>query len=69
MPSNRPSIQDIKNLENVIFVCFGRPRGDELPQVASEHDVVVDLIHHHTGRPYEDIDAQLHYMDAEILDD
>lgn len=42
-------IREVENLENVVFVCFGRPKGDELPQVATEKDIVVDLLHSMAG--------------------
>ena len=53
-------IKDVQHLENVIFVCFGKPKGDELPQAANHDDMIIDMIHNRTGKPLELIDAEIH---------
>ncbi len=53
-------IREIKDLENVVFVCFGQPCDQDLPQTPDEDGVVIDLIQHLTGEPYHQVEAQLH---------
>lgn len=33
-------VNEVKYLEDVVCVCFGKPQGDELPQVASSEDII-----------------------------
>ena len=35
--------QSDMQMENLMSVCCGNPRGDELPQVASEQDIILDV--------------------------
>lgn len=32
-----------EDIASLMSVCCGNPRGDELPQVASEEDIVLDI--------------------------
>lgn len=59
-PSNPNIAEEVQNLENVVFVCFGVPKGDELPQVATRDDVVVDILHDATGKSLNLLDAEIH---------
>ena len=52
-------IQDIEDLENVIFVCFAKPRDEELPQTATDDAVVVDLMRRRTGESFDLLEAKL----------
>tara|TARA_B100001093_G_C26474464_1_gene862093 strand:+ start:298 stop:498 length:201 start_codon:yes stop_codon:yes gene_type:complete len=58
-------INQIEHLENVVFVCFGRPQGAELPQVLSEQDVVVDLIQRRSGQPLETVKSDINHQFTE----
>ncbi|MBI1301913.1 MAG: hypothetical protein GC137_09695 [Alphaproteobacteria bacterium] len=51
--SDTDFIKNVKNLENVVFVCFGRPMGEELPQVESERDIILAIAQEHTGQPID----------------
>ena len=53
-------IQDIEDLENVIFVCFAKPRDEELPQTATDDAVVIDLMRRRTGESFDLLEAKLH---------
>lgn len=37
---NNAQMQDIENFENIVATCYGKPEGDELPQVANMTDIV-----------------------------
>ncbi len=37
------SMQEPESVDRIISVCFGAPRGDELPQVAGEADILADI--------------------------
>ncbi len=52
-------IQDIEDLENVIFVCFAKPRDEELPQTATDDAVVIDLMRRRTGESFDLLEAKL----------
>lgn len=55
-------IKEVENLENVIFVCFGQPDDIDLPQIAGEDDVIVDLMQHVTGRPHGSVEAEFNHQ-------
>lgn len=44
-------------MAKIVGLCHGRPRGGELPQVATEHDIIIELIHDCTGVPLEELQA------------
>lgn len=44
-------------LHNIVNLCNGRPRGQELPQVATEHDIIIELLHDCTGVPLDELQA------------
>jgi len=50
----------VEKMENIIFVCFGKPKGEELPQVMAEQDVVTNLIQEQSGQPHEEINNRFH---------
>ena len=35
--------REVEILEDVVMTCYGKPQGDELPQVASSDDIVSTL--------------------------
>ena len=55
-------VHNVKDMENIIFVCFGTPKGDELPQVATPDDVVIDLMSRQTGKSHSFADALYHHQ-------
>ncbi len=55
-------IKDVEDLENVIFVCFGRPEDHDLPQVADEDNIIIDLVHHLSGKSYAMVEAEIHHQ-------
>ncbi len=59
---NSHIMHSVEELENVIFVCFGAPKGDELPQVASTDDVVMDTVRECTGKTLRLVDAEFHHQ-------
>lgn len=36
-------VEDVIEMENIVSVCGGNPRGDELPQVAGLEDILIDV--------------------------
>lgn len=48
---NKTLRRDVETMENVIFVCFGKPRGNELPQVATEEQILLDLLREQSIHP------------------
>ena len=53
-------IKEVEDLENVIFVCFGRPTDADLPQIADEDNIIVDLVQHMTGKSHVLVEAEIH---------
>ena len=45
--------EDAIEMENIISVCGGSPRGDELPQVAGLEDILIDVYSDMTNAPRE----------------
>ena len=55
-------IQSTKDLESVMSVCCGSPRGDELPQVGTVDDFIVDIFAETTNQPRELVAGWLHHQ-------
>jgi hypothetical protein len=55
-------IKEVEDLENVIFVCFGRPSDYDLPQVADEDSIIVDLLQHMSGKSHALVEAEIHHQ-------
>lgn len=53
---------ETESFENIIAYCCGSPRGDELPQVASEDDIAIDVFNDLTAMPREAAAAYLHHQ-------
>lgn len=52
----------VKELENVVFVCFGAQFEEGLSQIASDDDVVIDMIGDSTLKPTTLVDATIHHQ-------
>ena len=46
--------------ENIAFVSFGRAADDDLPQVESDEDVIIDLMQERTHHPREQVVEEIH---------
>ena len=57
--------RNVDDFENVVFLCCGRPKGDELPQVATEDDTIIDLVQSCSFKPSAIVSAQLHHQTAD----
>ncbi len=55
-------IKEVEDLENVIFVCFGRPFDHELPQVADEDNIIIDLLQHMSGKSHALVESEIHHQ-------
>lgn len=53
---------EVEGLENVLFVCFGRPTGSDLPQVGNPDSVVIDLLQDRTGKCMREVGAVFHHQ-------
>jgi hypothetical protein len=51
-------------MDNIISVCCGNPQGDELPQVASAEDILIDVYSDITNAPREYAAAMFHHQYA-----
>ncbi len=54
--------REIEDLENVIVVCFGQPTDMDLPQIADESSIIVELMQDISGMPYGQVEAQYHHQ-------
>lgn len=66
------TIQDeAARMDDIMSVCGGVPRGDELPQVASEDDILVDVYSDISNLPREYACAQFHHQlgEAAVFED
>jgi len=63
MASHDPQfMNEIKDLENIIDPYFGKLKADELPQIETSDEVVIGLLHEHSQKPIELIDAEIHHQ-------
>lgn len=49
-----------QSIDSIVSYCCGNPQGDELPQVAGEADIAVDVFNDLTAFPREYAAAYLH---------
>lgn len=56
--------EDAIEMESIVSVCCGSPRGDELPQVASTEDIMIDIYSDMTNAPREFAAAMFHHQNA-----
>ncbi len=52
-------IKEVEFIENAVSLCGGVPTDADLPQIQSETQAGVDLIHEVTGEPVARIEEQL----------
>lgn len=57
-------VEDASEMENIVSVCCGNPQGDELPQVASAEDILIDVYSDITNAPREFAAAMFHHQYA-----
>lgn len=56
------------DMESLMSVCCGNPRGDELPQVASEQDLVLDVYSDMLNKPRDYAAGIFHHQLDDGLD-
>ncbi len=59
---NRSISDEVRTLDSVISVCFGRPSGDELPQVAGLDDTVIDVFSDTLDMSYDKASAYYYHQ-------
>ena len=55
-------VEDAIEMEKIVSVCCGNPQGDELPQVASAEDILIDVYSDMTNAPREFAAAMFHHQ-------
>lgn len=55
-------VRNVRKMENVIFVCFGKDDNSYLPQIGDEEDAIIGLVHGCTGKPLELIGCEIHHQ-------
>lgn len=58
-------VEDAIEMENIVSVCGGTPRGDELPQVAGLEDILIDVYSDMTNAPREIAAGLFHHQYAD----
>jgi hypothetical protein len=54
--------QEIVNMESMIFACFSGTGIEDVPQVADDDEVMVDLMQDVTLRPHDVLESELHHQ-------
>lgn len=54
--------EDAIEMENIMSVCCGMPKGDELPQVAGVEDILMDVYSDILNVPREYAAARFHHQ-------
>lgn len=57
--------RNVRRMDNVVFACFTKPRGDELPQAVSEDELIIEVMQECTGLSHEEMSAELHHQTTE----
>lgn len=57
-------LDDANDMESIVSACYGSPRGDELPQVASAEDIMIDIYSDITNAPREFAAAMFHHQNG-----
>lgn len=60
MKHNHPI--DVQEMEDIVSLCCGVPRGDELPQVAGVEDILVDVYSDMMNVPREIAAGHFHHQ-------
>ena len=55
-------VERAMEMDNIISVCCGNPQGDELPQVASAEDIMIDIFSDFTNAPREYAAGMFHHQ-------
>lgn len=62
MRTNDAFLNELNEIENGMSVCYGCPRGDELPQVAGVEDILLDVCTEMLNVPRQSASAYLHHQ-------
>lgn len=65
MKNMNDNVQTPSELENLMAVCCGNPHEDELPQVAAEEDILMDMYSDILNMPREDASARFNHQYAD----
>lgn len=55
-------VQKAVEMDKLMSVCCGTPQGDELPQVAGEEDILMDVYSDILNMPREYASARFHHQ-------
>ncbi len=55
-------------MDNIMSVCCGAPRGDELPQVAGINDILADVYSDILNMPREEATGRFHHQFEDDLE-
>lgn len=61
-------VRAASEIETVMAVCCGNPRDDELPQVAAEEDILMDVYSDILNMPREDALARFNHQYTDEYD-
>lgn len=53
---------DASEMEVLMSVCCGMPRGDELPQVAGTEDIIADVYSEFSNSPRNMVSSLMHHQ-------
>ncbi len=62
MKINGNPSEQATDMEKAVSLCYGRPEGDELPQVASVDDILVDIYCDALNMPHEYAAGRVHHQ-------
>lgn len=68
MKTARPALSHTEDIESILSVCGGIPQGDELPQVAGEEDIIMDVYSDILDMPRQYATAAVHHQFDDGLD-
>jgi hypothetical protein len=60
MTDNKMNVHEVRALEKIVLTGSVAPGDDELPQTATEDELIVDLMHRVSGDPCDEIAATTH---------
>lgn len=52
----------MRDLDRLTSMALATPRGDDLPQVASPDEIIIEVLHNCTGKPIELLDVEVHHQ-------
>jgi hypothetical protein len=62
MKSINSIVENAIEMENIVSLCCGSPQGDELPQVASAEDILIDVYSDILNAPREYAASRFHHQ-------